>query len=120
MRDAIASWVLRYVAAWTSNDPADIGSLFHQDARYFPSPHAEPWEGREAIVDQWIAHKDEAGTWGFRFELLGVDGNAGFVRGWTEYRDGKNYDNLWVIRLNGSGECTEFTEWWMADARPAD
>ena len=23
------------------------------------------------------------------------------------------YSNLWVVRLDAEGRCTEFTEWWM-------
>ncbi len=115
MRDAVASWVLRYVQAWTSNDAGDIGALFAEDGRYFPEPFVEPWEGRTDIVEGWLRHRDEPGTWGFRFEIFGTDGAVGFVRGWTEYHDRPDYANLWVIRLNDAGECTEFTDWYMAE-----
>jgi ketosteroid isomerase-like protein len=115
MRDAIATWVLRYVQAWTSNAPSDIGALFSDEAHYFQAPYGTPWEGRDAIVAGWLDIADEPGTWDFRFEVLGVDGNLGFVQGWTRYREGKNYLNLWVIRLTDAGECTEFTEWFMVD-----
>lgn len=115
MRDAIASWVLGYVQAWTSNDPADIGALFSDDARYFTAPFREPWTGREGIVAEWLARRDEPGSWGFRFEILGVEDDVGFVRGWTEYKDDPDYSNLWVIRLDPAGQCTEFTEWWMVE-----
>lgn len=114
MRDAIASWVLRYVQAWSSNDPEAIGVLFAEDARYFTEPHAAPWVGRAAIVEGWLRHKDAPGTWGFRFEVLGVDDNVGFVRGWTEYHDEHDYSNLWVVSLDESGICTEFVEWYIA------
>jgi hypothetical protein len=36
------------------------------------------------------------------------------VQGKTTYHDPpQTYSNLWVIRLDSRGECTEFTEWWM-------
>ena len=28
------------------------------------------------------------------------------------------YSNLWVIRLDAAGRCTEFTEWWMRHPEP--
>ena len=115
MRDAIASWVLRYVQAWTSNDPDEIGHLFSDDAKYFRSPYGDPWSGRTAIVDGWVANQDESGSWDFQFEILGVDGNVGFVQGRTKYRNESDYFNLWVVRLNEAGECSEFTEWFMAE-----
>ncbi|MEA2498192.1 MAG: hypothetical protein QOH26_597, partial [Actinomycetota bacterium] len=38
-----SDWVDRYVAAWNSNDPAEIADLFTDDARYFDTPIDEPW-----------------------------------------------------------------------------
>jgi hypothetical protein len=110
----VETWVDRYMWAWSTNDPGDIGDLFTEDARYYTAPHREPWVGRQGIVAGWIGRKDDAGTWKFRYEVLGIDGDTGFVRGWTEYSDDVDYSNLWVIRLADDGRCSEFTEWWMA------
>ena len=113
-RSDVAAWIDRYVEAWGSNAPDQIGALFTDDARYFTAPHREPWTGRDAIVREWLGRKDEPGDWGFRYEVLGVDGSVGFVRGWTTYHaDDPDYSNLWVIRLAGDGRCDEFIEWWM-------
>lgn len=109
----VRGWVERYVRAWASNDPEDVGELFTDDARYFTAPHRDPWEGRDAIVAGWLGRRDEPGTWDFRFDVLGVAGGVEFVRGWTSYRDDPDYSNLWVIRLFPDGRCAEFTEWWM-------
>ena len=36
------------------------------------------------------------------------------MQGETVYRNPpRTYTNLWVIRLDAEGRCTEFTEWWM-------
>ena len=113
---AVEAWVERYVRAWESNEPAAIGALFTDDARYFTAPYREPWRGREEIVAGWLARKDEPGTWTFRHETLAVAGELGFVRGWTRYLNPPtDYSNLWVIRLTPDGRCSEFTEWWMQD-----
>jgi ketosteroid isomerase-like protein len=112
-RAAIESWLERYVRAWKTNDPADIGALFTDDARYYTAPHRDPWAGRDAIVEGWIGRKDEPGTWTFRYEVLGIDGDLAFVRGLTTYKDLPDYSNLWVVRLDDSGRCSEFIEWWM-------
>jgi hypothetical protein len=43
------------------------------------------------------------------------------VQGETIYRQPpQTYSNMWVIRLDDSGRCSEFTEWWMDHAQPAD
>lgn len=120
MRDQLAAWVLGYVAAWTSNDPEAIGSLFGVDARYYRAPHLTPIVGRDAIVAWWVEAADEPGSWSYRFEILGADEGIGFVQGWTEYpAEQHDYMNLWVIRLNTDGECTEFTEWVEVVRPPA-
>jgi len=114
------AWVEAYVRAWQSNDPADIGRLFAEDALYYTAPHREPWQGRETIVAGWIGRKDEPDTWTFRFEVLAVAGDLGFVRGWTNYDSSPPtaVSNLWVIRLGPNGECREFTEWWQESMAP--
>jgi hypothetical protein len=114
-RGHVEGWVERYVRAWGSNDPGEIGDLFTEDSRYYTAPYREPWSGREAIVEGWLDRKDEPGQWDFRYEVLGVSGDLAFVRGWTTYPtdDPPGYSNLWVIRLEPDGRCSEFIEWWM-------
>jgi hypothetical protein len=45
-----------------------------------------------------------------------MDGDLGFVRGWTTYTQEtppKQYGNLWVVRLADDGRASEYTEWWV-------
>jgi hypothetical protein len=45
-----------------------------------------------------------------------LDGDLGFVRGWTTYTQEtppKEYGNLWVVRLADDGRASEYTEWWV-------
>lgn len=112
-RAEIGDWVRRYVDAWESNDPEEIGALFTDDARYFTAPYRQPWTGREGIVAGWLDRKDEPGGWRFSWELLGADDDLGFVKGLTSYEDGSDYSNLWVIRVEEDGRASEFIEWWM-------
>jgi uncharacterized protein (TIGR02246 family) len=123
MDDArVAAWVEGYVRAWNSNDPAEIGALFSEDAAYFTEPYAAPNRGRQAIVDDWLARKDEPGQTSFRWQPLAVTDQVAVVQGQTDYHDRppRSYSNLWVIRLAGDGRCTEFTEWWMEHATGGD
>jgi ketosteroid isomerase-like protein len=113
--ETVHSWVERYLGAWISNHPDDIASLFTEDARYFTAPHREPWSGRANIVEGWIDRKDEPGRWEFRHEVLAIADDLAFVRGWTHYLDEDDFSNLWMIRLDDGGRCSEFTEWWMVE-----
>lgn len=121
-RATAEDWVQRYLRAWASNDPQEIGDLFADDAAYYTAGFMrEPWRGREAIVAGWLDRKDEAGTWEFDPEVLGTDGDLAMVRGVTRYLppDPSTYENLWLIRLGPDGRATEFVEYWMEHPKTA-
>ena len=71
-----------YITAWTTNDPEDIRALFTEDAIYATSPQeAEPWQGRDDIVEHWIAGRDEPDDWTFEWKLLGGRRRPGLCAG---------------------------------------
>jgi hypothetical protein len=108
-----AEWVAGYVAAWQSNDPAEIAALFTELAIYRTSPDSPPRVGHEAIVAGWIEDIDEPGTWAFDWSILHEHDDLLIVQGRTVYPAAKDYLNLWIIRLAEDGRATEFTEWYM-------
>jgi uncharacterized protein (TIGR02246 family) len=110
--EQLRTWVESYVRAWNSNDPDEIGALFTEDARYFTEPYTAPWAGRQQIVEQWLERRDEPGETTFDWHPVAVTADACFVQGTTTYPD-RTFSNLWDIRLDGDGQCREFTEWWM-------
>jgi ketosteroid isomerase-like protein len=113
-----AEWGAAYVRAWETNDPADIGALFTDDAVYEYRPDdPEAAHGRDAIVASWLESRDEPGTWAFDWRLLVDTPELVIITGRTEYPAEKDYDNLWVIRLAPDGRATHFTEWYMARPR---
>ena len=115
--ERLATWIDGYRRAWSSNDTADVATLFTEDATYRTEPHAEPWRGRDAIVREWLARRDRPGETTFRWELVATDGDLAVVQGETTYPD-RVYSNLWLVRLDERGACTDFTEWWMERERP--
>ncbi len=109
-----AHWVDRYVRAWNTNDPDDIGGLFAEKARYLTEPYAAAWEGHDEIVSGWLAAKDEPGDTTFDYSVLVATDDIGIVKGETFYKStGRAYSNLWELRLDTDGNCIEFVEWWM-------
>jgi len=80
-RAAVDAWVRSYVEAWRSNDPQAIGNLFTDDAEYLTGPFDEPWRGRAAIVEGWLARSDEAGSWTFEVSSVDVADGVAFVEG---------------------------------------
>ncbi|PNI08904.1 hypothetical protein CXX84_10040 [Arthrobacter sp. AFG7.2] len=117
-RKHVQGWMENYQAAWASNEPEDIRGLFTEDARYEARPgDPEAWLGHDGIVAGWLAARDEPADWTFEWKLLGADADTAFVQGVTTYSAGRpTYDNLWVIRFDGTGRAAAFTEWFMERA----
>lgn len=115
--DVVSAWIGRYRAAWESNDPADIGGLFTETAEYYTEPFATSWHGRDEIVAGWLSHRDEPGETSFEWHPVAITDHVAVIQGTTGY-PGKTFSNMWVIRLDHTGDCQEFTEWWMQHPSP--
>ena len=119
-------WMQGYLKAWASDDPDDVASLFTEEARYYPEPYSNPWEGRGEIVREWIARGDSGREWSFTYETAVTQGDLAIVQGHTHYGEvadpgpepAVDYENLWVIRLAEDGRAREFIEWWMQTKNP--
>lgn len=117
-------WLDRYQAAWRSDDAAQIGALFTDDATYTTLPFREPKRGRDAIIAWWVSQGDSQNQWRFESERLVVEGKTGVVEGLTTYpahddEPEEVYSNIWVIRLAPDGRATSFAEWWVQRPEPA-
>jgi hypothetical protein len=120
-------WLREYVEAWKSYDPARIGELFAEDARYRYHPYDEPVVGREAVVRSWLGEEDHAGastpdepgTFDAAYQAIAVDGDMVVATGTSSYlaepggEAEKVYDNCFVMRFDAAGRCREFTEWYV-------
>jgi hypothetical protein len=114
MNDIVQNWLDGYRVAWETNDPADIRALFTEDATYAGGPFdPEPWNGREGIVDGWLAHKDEPGTWSFEGAPLVYSDGIGVIQCRIEYDSGRVYASLWVVTFADDGRARSFVEWFM-------
>ena len=109
---SLTTWIAAYVRAWNTNDPDDIRALFTDDATYYTAPFRPPWVGREDIVEKWLERKDEPGETTFDWSPIVLTDDLAIIQGTTTYPD-ETFSNLWVIRLEQDGRCSEFTEWWM-------
>ncbi|MEA2621820.1 MAG: hypothetical protein QOH61_730 [Chloroflexota bacterium] len=111
-------WLDRYVAAWKSYDPEQIGDLFSEDAEYRYHPQSDPVRGRAAIVSSWLDNKDDPGTYDAGYEPLAIDGENHVAQGWSRYLDADGalrdeYWNIYLVRFDADGRASLFTEWWM-------
>ena len=108
------AWLDSYVEAWRTYDREAIAELFSAEAVYAYHPYDErPLRGREAIVADWLEEPDEAGSWEASYRPLLIDGDRAVATGESRYAEGRVFSNLYVLRFDEEGRCTEFVEWFM-------
>jgi ketosteroid isomerase-like protein len=118
-RARVAAWLDAYRLAWQSYDRQAIGDLFSEDASYYYHPYDEPVRGRESIVASWLEQPDASGTYTGQYESIAVDSDVAVASGRSRYfeADGSTirveFDNLFVMRFDADGRCSEFREWYM-------
>jgi uncharacterized protein (TIGR02246 family) len=118
-RERLNAWLRGYEAAWRTPGTAGLASLFAPDATYCTAPFEPPYRGLEQIAEMWEAGRDgpdEAFT--LSTQVVAVEGSTGVVRVEARYAGPppRHYRDLWIVRLDDDGLCTEFEEWpfWPA------
>ena len=112
-RDDFAAWLDAYIDAWRTYDAEAVGALFADDAEYRYHPWDEPVRGRDAIVQDWLANRDEPGSWEASYEPWAVDGRRAVATGTSRYTDPnapRTYHNVFLVEFDETGRCTSFTE----------
>jgi hypothetical protein len=121
--DDVQDWLDRYVAAWRSNEAADIAALFTEDASYGYRPwdgESHTIEGRQAVVDSWLEEPDEPQSWDAHYEPWAVDGNRAVAVGWSRYaavgdKPEQLYHNAYLLDFDDQGRCRRFREFYMLE-----
>ncbi len=106
-------WLQAYVEAWRSYEPDAIGALFADGASYRYHPWDDALVGRDAIVADWLANKDDPGAWEASYEAWTVEGDRVAATGTSRYDDGngkRTYHNVFLIEFDADGRCRAFTE----------
>ena len=91
--------------------------MFAPDVVYIPSPWAPPLSGLVALSQFWEAERDGPDeVFRLRSEVVAVDGSVAVVRVSVDYADAISgrWRDLWVLRFDAEGRCTEFEEWPFA------
>jgi ketosteroid isomerase-like protein len=121
--DDLQRWLDRYVEAWRTNDPAQVGDLFTEDAVYRYRPYGGDEHaavGREAIIQAWLEEGDPPGSWDARYEPWAVEGNRAVAVGRSEYfatekAEARTFHNAFLLTFAADGRCAEFTEYYMRE-----
>ena len=112
-REAVQAWLDAYIEAWRTYDRDAIADLFSADASYAYHPHDEPLQGREAIVASWLEERDEPGSWEAAYRPLLIERDRAVATGESRYAKGAVFSNLYVLRFDDEGRCSELVEWYI-------
>ena len=116
-REDVSRWVRAYESAWRTAGIEALTDLFAPDVVYRPSPWAQPVSGLVALSQFWEAEREGPDEeFNFRSEVVAVDGSVAVVRVSVDYEDltSGSWRDLWVLRFDAHGRCTEFEEWPFA------
>jgi SnoaL-like protein len=115
--EELQAWLDAYVAAWRSYDRDAIGALFSEEATYAYYPYSEPERGRDAIIASWLDDRDAPGSWEAAYAPLMIVGDRAIATGETSYANGRRFSNLFVMRFDSDGRCSDFVEWFIEQPR---
>ena len=122
-RDAFADWLDRYIAAWRSNEPDEIGDLFSEDVVYSQNGGQTSITGREAVVQDWLESAYEPDSpWEASYEPLAIEDQVhvavGSTRYFREHGVREDFTNIFVCRFDDEARCSDLREWWMLAPSP--
>jgi hypothetical protein len=116
MSERLDDWMEAYIEAWTTNDEHDIEALFTTDAVYDPQTADGEQHGPAEIIEWWQDINDNPDNWDFEWMPLVETEEMAIVTGTTRYLNPPaTYRNLFVIRFDDDGRCTDFTEWYIEE-----
>jgi hypothetical protein len=109
MSERLDDWMDGYVLAWSTNMEDHIRALFTEDAVYDPQTADGEWDGIERIDDQ-------EDNWDFEWAPLVETDDLAVVTARTSYFEPPlKYRNLFIIRFDEDGRCSDFTEWYIEE-----
>jgi hypothetical protein len=122
-RTDVQAWLDRYIEAWRGNRADLIEPLFTEDAVYRYRPYGGDERasiGRDAIVAAWLDEPDEPDSWEAQYATYAVDEDRAVATGISRYlatdqNPERVFYNVFLLRFDPDGRCTDFTEYWMLE-----
>lgn len=113
-REDVEIWIAGYERAWRTAGTERLEALFTEEASYRMSPYEEPAIGLEQIAELWEREREGADeAFEMTHEIVAVEDEVAVVRVAVRYGPPQHleYRDLWVVRFDPDGRCSEFEEW---------
>lgn len=116
-QEAFAVWLEKYGRAWEARDANAAADLYAEKGTYQVTPFVEPMRGRAAIFEYWTHVAQTEENIQFGYEILALTPDHGIARWWASFvivpqQLKTKLDGIFVIALDGRGECWQLREWW--------
>lgn len=113
-RKDVESWIAGYERAWRTAGTERLETLFAERASYRMSPFEEPAVGLGQIAELWERERERPEeAFEMAHEIVAIEGETAVVRVAVRYGPPQHleYRDLWVVRFDPDGRCSEFEEW---------
>ncbi len=112
-------WLDAYEKAWEDRDGAAAAALFTEDARYYETPYAEPFEGQGAIGEYWERVTADQRDIDFQWAVISEGPGIGVAHWTATFSLASNdatvdLDGVFVLQFDERGRCKVLREWWHA------
>ena len=114
---ALERWLDGYESAWETRDAEAAARLFTADARYYETPYAEPFVGRDGVRAYWSSVTENQRDVEFEYDVVAVEGDTGVARWNAVFAAGPDaarveLDGVFVLEFGAGGLCRVLREWW--------
>jgi len=112
-------WLKNMGKAWEEKNPKAIPPLFADTFEYYETPFEKPFTSKKQLIKLWqdvpISQKDIQ----FKYDIVSLTQDLGIAHWTAEFtriKEGKkaHLDGIFLIKLNTSGLCTLFRQWWVS------
>lgn len=111
-----SNWLNKLKIAWETKNPNAATDLCAEKFLWHETPFSKPLETKEQLLEEWKSVLNQENI-SVSYEILSIYENFGIAH-WTAKftripSEGKaNLDGIFKVKLNESGLCTEFRQWW--------
>ena len=112
-REQVQAWLDAYIDAWNDLRGGHDRRALQRGCELCLPPRRRARARPRGDRGELAREPDEARPREAGYAPLLVDGDRAVATGETVYTDGRRFSNLFVLRFDAEGRCSEFVEWFV-------